>query len=144
MFNLKDHAAKSDMMAAVSGMSYVGGTTITWDALIRLRIDGFSAANGARPRSQGYRHIAIVLTDGGSNNSTATKNAAKQVHDADIVVNIYLAKRYFTFAPTAVSRTHFGLGTKSVKIAGSRSFYANVSYKDIVVIRIRARAAVRK
>ncbi|CAL1528436.1 unnamed protein product [Lymnaea stagnalis] len=67
----------------IDSISYVGSSTFTHTALDLARTFGFSAANGARP---GTKKIAIVLTDGLSNNTALTLNAAGQLRQTGVHV----------------------------------------------------------
>ena len=88
VFYLNDYISKSDMKTAVSGASYAARGTFTDAALDQLTTTGFTESNGARPLSQGYPRIAIVLTDGASYDPDATTAAALKVQQAGIVVQL--------------------------------------------------------
>ena len=51
-----------------------------------MTFGAFSAAAGARPQSEGHPRVAIVVTDGGSNDAQATVDAAMRAHNADITM----------------------------------------------------------
>ena len=74
------------MLAAVDRIVYMSGWTYTDLGLDEMRLNGFSAANGARDLTDGYPHVGIVLTDGQSNSPPATVAAANRAHAADITM----------------------------------------------------------
>ena len=51
-----------------------------------MRTNGFLEANGMRPQDQGHPRVAIVLTDGRSNDPPKTVLAALKCHEADITM----------------------------------------------------------
>ena len=67
-------------------MPYNSGGTNTADALDLLRQQGYTSTNGGRPLSQAVPRIAVVITDGQSNDPGATVSAATSVHDEGITV----------------------------------------------------------
>ena len=62
------------------------GGTNTAAALNQLVDFAFLASNGGRPLSQGFPRVGIVVTDGQSNDRTATLRAASRAHDADLTM----------------------------------------------------------
>ena len=73
-FRLNTYSNRNSLTAAVNNTRYVGGGTNTADALTLLARQGFV---GARPIDEGVPRVAIVVTDGRSNNATATIRAAE-------------------------------------------------------------------
>ena len=73
-FNLSSYSNRNSLTVAVNNIQYVGGGTNTADALTLLARQGFV---GARPIDEGVPRVAIVVTDGMSNNATATIIAAE-------------------------------------------------------------------
>ena len=57
------------MQAHIEALSYTRGTTNTAQALDYVQNNMFSGANGDRT---GVANIAVILTDGGSNDKEAT------------------------------------------------------------------------
>ena len=55
-------------------------------ALDEMTLKSFSAAAGARPRGEGHPRVGIVVTDGKSDSKSATVEAAKRAHQADITM----------------------------------------------------------
>ena len=91
-FDLNKYTKKADILKAVDAIKYEAGGTNTHLALDEMRVNGFKASNGARPTSDGHPRVAIVLTDGQSNQPQLTVTAALRVHDADITVRL---ERYY-------------------------------------------------
>ena len=83
-FNLNTHLTKPSLLQAVANIPYTTGGTNTAEG-IDLSIQQFSTAFGARPRSSGIPRIAIVVTDGQSNNPSETIAAAERAHLANIL-----------------------------------------------------------
>lgn len=73
---------KEDIKKMIAGVKYQGGRTNTGDALHYVRTKTFPAGGG-RPS---VPHIAIVLTDGMSQNSSYTEQEAAAVHGQGITV----------------------------------------------------------
>lgn len=69
------------MEAAFLRIPYTEGTTNTASALNTLSDFMFTAANGDRP---GVQNVAIVITDGDSNDREQTVQAAVKAKQADI------------------------------------------------------------
>ncbi|XP_067680567.1 collagen alpha-4(VI) chain-like [Haliotis asinina] len=82
-FFLDDYNNKAALKAAISSISYTGGITDTGDGLEFIRTSSLSAAHGARANA---RQVVIVMTDGQSQNTAATKNQAKLLHDKGVKV----------------------------------------------------------
>lgn len=76
-FWLNKYQNKSDLINAIKHISYKEGKTYTHLALNFVTQNTFLPANGGRPN---FGKIVIILTDGQSNNPSATKNAAEQLH----------------------------------------------------------------
>jgi len=85
-FDLNKYQTKNDILAAIDRISYQGGGTNTHLGLAEMRTAGFSEANGARPITSGHPRVALVLTDGRSNEPPKTVIEALKVHDDDITV----------------------------------------------------------
>ena len=87
-FPITKYINTSTLLPALNpGLPYSGGLTDTAAALNLLRTSGQpGGALGLRP---GYTHVAIVVTDGKSNNETATLNAASTLRTAGIYYQIY-------------------------------------------------------
>lgn len=69
----------SELSSRINSISYVGGSTYTDKALLRL----LSAFNTART-DEGVPSVAIVFTDGKSNSPSLTRTNARAVHNAGI------------------------------------------------------------
>ena len=77
IFGLTAHDNKTNLLTAVSGITFTDGRTNTAAALNLLVSDGFT---GARPESDGVPRFAIIVTDGRSDNQGATIAAATSLH----------------------------------------------------------------
>jgi len=84
-FDLNDYGNKADMLAAVDRIAYTAGGTNTHLALDMMTNVSFTAARGARPMNEAHPRIGIVLTDGESTLPSLTVEAAKRMHDANIL-----------------------------------------------------------
>ena len=73
-FNLNSYSNRQELTSAVNRIPYLASTTNTADALHTLINQGFV---GARPVAQGVPRIAMVVTDGMSDNPALTKTAAE-------------------------------------------------------------------
>ncbi|VDI75762.1 Hypothetical predicted protein [Mytilus galloprovincialis] len=67
----------------IKQIPYVPALTYTWLALDHARTESFSESYGARP---GVPKIAIVITDGKSQDKTKTCEAAKRLRDSGVKV----------------------------------------------------------
>ena len=87
-FNVRQYLDQASLVEAITGTEYnVSIGTRTWRALDLLRVS--SVPNGAMMLREGFPHIAIVITDGRSQNHTRTNAAAQQLHDANTFDQIY-------------------------------------------------------
>ena len=87
-FNVRQYLDQDSLVEAITGTAYnesIG--TRTWLALDLLRES--SLPNGAMMLREGFPHIAIVITDGRSQNHTLTNIAAQQLHEANIFDQIF-------------------------------------------------------
>ena len=85
-FYLNTYHDKSALLTAINNLPYSGGGTDTAAGLNLLRQSGFTSANGGRPLTQAIPRVAVVITDGQSNDGTATAAAAQSAHDAGITI----------------------------------------------------------
>ncbi|XP_064631743.1 collagen alpha-3(VI) chain-like [Lineus longissimus] len=69
-FHMNSHLNRPDVLTAVSNIGYYGGGTRTSDAIKFIVDQSFTASNGDRP---GVPNIAIIITDGKSNDQLATR-----------------------------------------------------------------------
>ncbi|XP_055879649.1 von Willebrand factor-like isoform X1 [Biomphalaria glabrata] len=76
MFPFNRYYDHHDLEKAIMNTTYVGSTTNTAEALDFARTTSFSSANGAR---SGVPQMAVVLTDGLSNDQDLTKIAADKL-----------------------------------------------------------------
>lgn len=63
-FTLGQHRTLEDVKQAAHSIRYLGGNTNTGDAISYTTTNIFSERNGARPTTQGIQRVAILLTDG--------------------------------------------------------------------------------
>ena len=73
-FNLSTYSTREELTSAISCIPYIGGGTNTAAALYLLVNEGFAEA---RPKIEGVPRIAIVVTDGQSNEPSRTVVAAE-------------------------------------------------------------------
>lgn len=85
-FNLKTHTSEAALAAAIEAVNYRRGWTATALALndSRLLLDP-TTDNGARPVNEGIPKIAVLLTDGRSNQYPIT-DAANALKDVGVQV----------------------------------------------------------
>ena len=87
-FSLTEFTDKSSLLSAIDDIPYRGGNTNTADAL-RLLLS--SARDGTMELRGGYPHIAIVLTDGESNDPDSTMAAARELRENGRFDQVYAA-----------------------------------------------------
>jgi len=81
LFNLKAHTSLNTLLSAINLLPYSSGGTNTAEALTLLLS---SAQNGALGLRNDSSHVAIVITDGMSNDRSATLSAAAALHASNI------------------------------------------------------------
>lgn len=65
-FNLARHRTLVEVKRAARNIRYIGGNTMTGDAISFTTNNIFTERNGARPKARGVQRVAILLTDGRS------------------------------------------------------------------------------
>ena len=95
VFYLNTYDNSNDVLNQILAIPYPGGSTNTADGLCKLVRYGFADGNGARPASGAVFRIAIVMTDGKSNQESSecqwnTLQAAEAVHKLDPPVLVYV------------------------------------------------------
>ena len=80
-FNLNSYSSREALTSAVNGIPYLGDGTNTAGALYTLINEGFA---GARPVAQGVPRIAMVVTDGMSNDPQLTIQAANALRNVQM------------------------------------------------------------
>ena len=75
-FGLSAYSSKEELASAISGLPYFGDDTDTADALYMLVDEGFAEA---RPPIEGVPQVAILVTDGQSNDAHRTAMAAQKL-----------------------------------------------------------------
>lgn len=94
-FHLNSYSNRSDVVGAIQIIPYPGGSTNTPDGLCQMVRHGFTEMNGARPTSAAVFRVAIVMTDGKSNEESSecqwnTLQAAEAVHALSPPVLVYV------------------------------------------------------
>ena len=84
-FRLNTYSTKEPLLQAIRDIPYATGGTNTAGALDAIRTEAFTVSSGARPANQGVPRVVIVVTDGKSNNNSATITAAMNLHAAGII-----------------------------------------------------------
>ena len=84
-FRLNNYSTKEPLLQAIRDIPYATGGTNTAGALDAIRTEAFTVSSGARPMNQGIPRVAIVVTDGMSNDMTATVTAAMNLQAAGII-----------------------------------------------------------
>ncbi|WAR12942.1 CO6A6-like protein, partial [Mya arenaria] len=82
-FYMNTYQDRTSVQQAINNIAYHSGLTHTGEALRFMHTDSFSAAHGDRAN---VPNIAIVVTDGQSNNPTLTAAEAKAARDAGITI----------------------------------------------------------
>ncbi|KAG7253754.1 hypothetical protein CRUP_011128 [Coryphaenoides rupestris] len=78
-FNLGRHKTLAEVQRAAGNIRYIGGNTMTGDAISYTTQNIFVERNGARARAKGIQRVAILVTDGRSQDYVLepSKEAAK-------------------------------------------------------------------
>ena len=79
LFNLNAHEDKDSLLEAIRNIRYIGGFTDTAEALRLLRTSTLNELLGVRP-VEGIP-VAILITDGQSNNPVDTRRQALALHN---------------------------------------------------------------
>ena len=95
VFYLNSYDSTNDVLNAIQAIPYHGGSTNTPDGLCKMVKYGFTEEHGARPTSAAVFRIAIVMTDGRSNEQSSecqwdTLQAADAVHRLSPPVLVYV------------------------------------------------------
>lgn len=85
-FNLKNYHDKKNLGRAIDDIQQAGGNTNTGEALRIARDYSFATRQGGRPDNPTIPQIAVVITDGNSQESDKTAKQAKLTHEAGITV----------------------------------------------------------
>ena len=81
-FGLSTYSSREELTDAISRIPYYGEGTHTADALYLLVNEGFTEA---RPKIEGVPQIAIVVTDGQSNDPSSTVVAARALKQIESI-----------------------------------------------------------
>ena len=90
VFNLNAYQNQAQLLSAVDSIPYIAGGTNTDAALRQLIDEGFTVGGGARLDSQTVLRVAIVMTDGKSNDPSDTLIAAAHVHEFNPAILVYV------------------------------------------------------
>ena len=85
-FDLKTHKTKEAVLKAIDRLLYVPGGSNTHLALDEMRTKSFLESNGARSDAVGHPRVAVILTDGKSDQPKLTASAAQKVQEEGITV----------------------------------------------------------
>uniref|UniRef100_A0A8C4SQ98 VWFA domain-containing protein n=1 Tax=Erpetoichthys calabaricus TaxID=27687 RepID=A0A8C4SQ98_ERPCA len=83
-FDLGRYTTVEDVKRAARNIRYLGGNTNTGEAISYITTRSFSETSGARPREQGIKKVAILMTDGRSQDYVL--EPSKAAHQAGIRV----------------------------------------------------------
>ena len=83
-FSLNSYITNASLLEAIANVTYTGGGTNTGAAILTC-IEQFNTSYGARPKSSAIPRIAIVVTDGKSNDPPTTIAAAEIAHSEGIL-----------------------------------------------------------
>lgn len=131
-FELGQYSNKPDVEKAVTDVAYLTGLTRTGAAITDMVNLGFSEKRGARPMSSGVHRVAIVITDGRSQDNVTLPS---------------LDARRNNILIFAVGVTDHVLESELVQIAGSRDRTFVVEQFTDLNTRLRSliqKAACRK
>ena len=129
-FYMNEFTTRNGVLNAISRINYLSGLTRTGLAMDAMVRKGFSTANGARPRSNDVARIAILITDGQS----------QQPQEIDPAARAALANGISVFA---IGVTNHVDKEELVRITGGhsdRAFHVN----DFTDLDIRLRSAIQK
>lgn len=81
-FNLGRYKTLEEVRRAARGIKYIGGNTMTGDAISYITTNIFTEREGARPAVLGIQRVAILMTDGRSQDYVL--EPSKAAHEAGI------------------------------------------------------------
>ena len=116
-FNLQTYTSLNALLSAIDNLPYSGGGTDTAEALTLLLT---TAQNGTLGLRNDSLNTAIVITDGHSNNHSATLSAAAALHASNIfdVYAIGVGGADFTELAVIASSSEFVLNESSFSDSG--------------------------
>uniref|UniRef100_A0A913I4D2 EGF-like domain-containing protein n=1 Tax=Strongyloides stercoralis TaxID=6248 RepID=A0A913I4D2_STRER len=116
-FDLNQYKDKTSLLNAISNIQYLTGLTRTGAAIQHMVNEGFSISKGARPLSSDISRVAIIMTDGRSQ---------------DNVTNPSITARYNNIKTFSIGVTDHVLPSELESIAGSQKNWFYVSkFKDL-------------
>ena len=124
-FKLDANNDEKSLLAAINNIDYLTNFTNVEDALCRLT-EGFQEENGGRNLSHGVFRIAIVLTDGKSNQDHSVcgwdtiEEAAEAVHKLGVLVYV-IAVGHFNYSE---------LKKIASEVPGSITYLSNFDYLE--------------
>ena len=105
-FNLNTYSDKPSLLSAITRIPFLSGGTNTDEALELLITQGFT---GSRPDMEAIPKIAMVVTDGQSNNPPRTVQAANQLHQTSITTYAIGIGGADVTELSAIASTHNGV-----------------------------------
>lgn len=94
-FYLNSHSTNASLLTAIQNIAYRGGSTNTPDGLCKLIREGYTIQHGARLSSASVLRLAVVMTDGRSNEGSVdcsfvnVLQAARAVHSFEPSILVY-------------------------------------------------------
>lgn len=94
-FYLNSHSTNASLLTAIQNIVYRGGSTNTPDGLCKLITEGYTIQHGARLSSASVLRLAVVMTDGRSNQGSLdcpfedVLQAANAVHSFEPSILVY-------------------------------------------------------
>ncbi|KAL3093349.1 hypothetical protein niasHS_005863 [Heterodera schachtii] len=82
-FNLNQYSDKQSLLRAVDQTQYLTGLTRTGAAIQHMVTEGFSERRGVRPISEGANRVAVVITDGRSQDNVTQPAIAARNHQVN-------------------------------------------------------------
>ncbi|KAI3415661.1 hypothetical protein GPALN_005254 [Globodera pallida] len=82
-FNLNQYSDKQSLLQAVDHTQYLTGLTRTGAAIQHMVSEGFSERRGVRPLSEGANRVAVVITDGRSQDNVTQPAIAARNHQVN-------------------------------------------------------------
>jgi hypothetical protein len=122
-FDLGQFGDKVGVVQGITDVQYLTGLTRTGAAIQHMVVEGFSERRGARPQSETVARVAIVITDGRSqDNVTEPALAARKVG-----INMF-----------SIGVTDHVLASELESIAGSPThwFYVSGHWYKIIIITL--------
>ena len=88
-FDLQESFSKDENIRRIQAAEYLESSTATGDAILLMANTGFTEQHGARSVDNAVPRVAMVLTDGESNQGTSVSEAAKIARDKSIKIHAF-------------------------------------------------------